>query len=236
MQYFSVCTFCVLCTFVVMSKSLNATQQEEEGVLMKNISDLHFQLFSSIQKKTKMIKTAVFETQCSGSGCTFNGCESSGSDTCDRQMIVKLNNIQSSINNIWKKKPKAIGCKDGWKPYNDHCYYSSSTKMNWFEAQVFCRKQGTSLLQINSADENNWISKNFKNVQFWIDYTDIGMEGKWVSLFSGKSDYAIWLKGQPDNGNNLEHCAYMHNAGGWNDQRCLIFKCHAMCEASGSDF
>ena len=59
------------------------------------------------------------------------------------------------------------------------------------------------------------------------------MEGKWVSLFSGKSDYAIWLKGQPDNGNNLEHCAYMHNAGGWNDQRCLIFKCHAMCEASG---
>ena len=72
-----------------------------------------------------------------------------------------------------------------------------------------------------------------KIVQFWIDYTDIGMEGKWVSLFSGKSDYAIWLKGQPDNGNNLEHCAYMHNAGGWNDQRCLIFKCHAMCEASG---
>lgn len=72
-----------------------------------------------------------------------------------------------------------------------------------------------------------------KIVQFWIDYTDIGMEGKWVSLFSGKSDYAIWLKGQPDNANNLEHCAYMHNAGGWNDQRCLIFKCHAMCEASG---
>ncbi|XP_078321503.1 uncharacterized protein LOC111112316 [Crassostrea virginica] len=153
MQYFSVCTFCVLCTFVVMSKGLNAIQQEEEGVLMKNISDLHFQLFSSIQRKTKMIRTAVFETQCSGSGCTFNGCESSGSDTCDRQMIAKLNNIQSSINNIWKKKPKFIGCKDGWKPYNDHCYYSSSTKMNWFEAQVFCRKQGTSLLNLMHVDK-----------------------------------------------------------------------------------
>ena len=29
-----------------------------------------------------------------------------------------------------------LGCKDGWNPYNDHCYYKSSTEMNWFEAQV----------------------------------------------------------------------------------------------------
>ena len=55
------------------------------------------------------LQTAVFETQCSGSGCTFNGCESSGSDTCDGQMFLKLKEILSSINNIWKKKPKVIG-------------------------------------------------------------------------------------------------------------------------------
>ena len=54
-------------------------------------------------------QTAVFETQCSGSGCTFNGCESSDSETCDGQMIQKLNEIQSSINAICKRKPKVMG-------------------------------------------------------------------------------------------------------------------------------
>nr|XP_022310067.1 perlucin-like protein [Crassostrea virginica] len=236
MQFLSTCILCVLCVYVVMSKGSYAKQQQEDGVLMKNISDLHFQLFSSIQKKTKMIKTAVFETQCSGSGCTFNGCESSGSDTCDGQMIKKLNNIQSSISNIWKRKPKAFGCKRGWKRYNDHCYYSSSMKMNWFEAHVFCRKKGASLLQINSADENNWVSKNFRSVPFWFDYTDLGMEGKWVSLFAGKSDYSNWGKSQPDNARNSEHCALIYFSDGrWNDQGCLD-KMQALCETSGSDF
>ena len=55
------------------------------------------------------LQTAVFETQCNGSGCTFNGCESSGSDTCDGQMFLKLKEILSSINNIWKTKPTVIG-------------------------------------------------------------------------------------------------------------------------------
>ena len=55
MRFLPVFTICVLCTLVVSSKDANETVQKE-GVLMKNISDLHFQLFSSIQKKAKMIK------------------------------------------------------------------------------------------------------------------------------------------------------------------------------------
>ena len=56
MRYLSILTFCALCMLVVPSTSSNATQQNQDGVLMKNISDLHFQLFSSIQKRTKMLK------------------------------------------------------------------------------------------------------------------------------------------------------------------------------------
>lgn len=57
MRFLSVCTICVLCTLAVASKDADETVQNE-GVLMKNISDLHFQLFSSIQKKAKMIKVS----------------------------------------------------------------------------------------------------------------------------------------------------------------------------------
>ncbi|XP_022322446.2 galactose-specific lectin nattectin-like isoform X1 [Crassostrea virginica] len=232
MQY--ICTVYVMLALVIRTKRSNATQQEEEKMLMKTISNLHFQLFSSMQKNTKIIKTAVFETQCSGSGCTFNGCESSDSETCDGQMIQKLNEIQSCINAICKRKPKVLACKLGWKRYNGHCYYLYTTKMNWFEAQVFCRKQGTFLLQINDANENKWVSETFPNVEYWIDYFDGGMEGKWVTFSSGKSIYSNWEKNQPDNAYSGENCAHnnLYRRGYWNDRDCLL-KRSFVCEASG---
>nr|XP_022337538.1 lectin BRA-3-like [Crassostrea virginica] len=235
MRYLSILTLCALCMLVVPSTSSNATQQNQEGVLIKNISDLHFQLFSSIQKRTKMLKAAVFETQCSGSGCTFNGCESSGSDTCDGQMNQNLNKIQSSISNI--EKPKVIECKSGWKRYNDHCYYLFKTKMNWFDAQVFCRRQSTTLLQINDATENRWVSNAFPNVRYWIDYTDTGNEGHWVTLSTGRNDYSSWHKAQPDNSGNQD-CAknnHLGQLGQWDDDGCYE-KFPPLCETSGSGF
>ncbi|XP_078336990.1 perlucin-like protein [Crassostrea virginica] len=238
MQYLSILTLCALSMLVVSSLSSNATQQNEDGVLMKNISDLHFQLFSSIQKKTKMIKTAVFETQCSGSGCTFNGCESSGSDTCDGQMIQKLKEIESSINNIWKKKSKVIDCRSGWKRYNGHCYYLFKSKLNWFDAQLFCRKQRSTLVHINDASENNWVSKTFPNVLYWIDYTDLGKEGNWVSFSTGEHAFSRWHRGQPDNAGNQD-CAYNNfhkDRGYWDDAECLKYRFQPLCETSGSEF
>nr|XP_022322484.1 lectin BRA-3-like [Crassostrea virginica] len=232
------CIFCVLCVLISHFTASKASQQNEEGILTKNISDLHFQLFSSIQKRTNLIKTAVFETQCSGSGCTFNGCESSGSDTCDGRLIQKLNKIQSSINAIWKRKPKVMACKLGWKRYNGHCYYLYTTKMNWFEAQVMCRRQGTYLLQINDANENNWVSRTFPNVRYWIDYTDLGMTGKWVTFSTGKSDYTNWDRGEPNNRGGNQHCACNNlqgRLGRWDDIGCLV-KLQVLCEASGTEF
>ncbi|XP_078334644.1 perlucin-like protein isoform X2 [Crassostrea virginica] len=231
-----ICTVYVMLALVVGTKGSNVTQQEEEKMLMKNISNLHFQLFSSIQKNTKITKTAVFETQCSGSGCTFNGCESSGSDTCDGQLIQKLNKIQSSISNIWKKKPNATHCKNGWKRYNGHCYHYYSSTKNWFEAQVFCRKQGTFLLQIDDSNENKWVSKTFPNVEYWIDYFDVGMEGKWVTFSSGKSFYSNWEKNQPNNYKGSENCAHnnLSRRGYWNDRDCLV-KRSFVCETSDAE-
>lgn len=44
---------------------------------------------------------------------------------------------------------------------NDFITLSAAIILSLF--QVFCRKQGASLLQINSADENNWVYKNFRS-------------------------------------------------------------------------
>ncbi|XP_061174176.1 perlucin-like protein isoform X2 [Saccostrea echinata] len=175
---------------------------------MKNISDLHFQLFSSIQERAKIIKTAVFETQCSESGCTFDACD--------------------------KRKPLKSVCNQGWKLYNGHCYQLFSTKMNWFEAQLFCRKQGTTLLQINDAVESKWLLKNYPKVRYWIDLTDAGKEGKWMTLSTGKGPtFTAWIKGQPDNAGGNEDCAINNwsKPGHWNDERCSS-TFQVMCESS----
>ncbi|XP_065941625.1 lectin BRA-3 isoform X1 [Magallana gigas] len=238
MQFFKVSSFCAFLALVVCFAASDAAPQTEDEMLMKNISDLHFRLFSTIQKKTKMIKTAVFETQCSGTGCTFNGCESSGSETCDGQMFKKLNKIESSISNIWKRKPKVIVCKGGWKRFDGHCYYLFSAKMNWFQGQIFCRNQGSTLLQINNANENKWLTKTFPNVEYWIDFTDIGTEGKWVTFSTGKSEYTSWNSGQPDNSGGKQDCAINNHSkrpGRWDDETCNG-NFQVMCEASDLEF
>ncbi|XP_052691234.1 galactose-specific lectin nattectin-like [Crassostrea angulata] len=235
MRFLEFCIFSALLALVLHSMASDAAHSEDD-VLMKRISDLHFKLFSSMKKKTKTMKAAVFETQCCASGCTFNSYKAGVPRVCNGQLLTQLNEIQSSINNIWKKKP--IACKHGWKRYGDHCYHLFRAKMNWFEAQIFCRKQGASLIQINNAGENRWLTKNFPNVPYWIDFTDNGTEGKWVTLSTGRSEYTSWDRGQPDNWRGNQNCAYNNfrkRAGRWDDGGCKA-KFQAMCEASGSEF
>lgn len=69
---------------------------------------------------------------------------------------------------------------------------------------------------------------------YWIDFTDIGTEGKWVAFSSGKSKYTSWISGQPDNSEGKEHCAVgLHQKILWNDVNCDS-KYQVMCEASGN--
>ena len=60
------------------------------------------------------------------------------------------------------------------------------------------------------------------------------MEGKWVTISSGKSIYSNWEKNQPDNAYSGENCAHnnLYRRGYWNDRDCLL-KRSFVCEASG---
>lgn len=43
---------------------------------------------------------------------------------------------------------------------------------------------------------------------YWIDFTDIGTKGKWVTFSTGKSTYTSWRKGQPNNYKCNQDCPY----------------------------
>ncbi|XP_078336955.1 C-type lectin domain family 4 member F-like [Crassostrea virginica] len=122
------------------------------------------------------------------------------------------------------------------KADNGHCYYLFRTKMNWFEAQIFCKKQKSQLLQINDQNENIWISMVFPNVRYWIDYTDIGKEGCWLTFSSGRDEYSSWYSRRPDGG-RIQNCAtnnYLSQLGRWDDVGCHD-RYPSLCETSGSE-
>ncbi|XP_062595250.1 uncharacterized protein LOC134256583 [Saccostrea cucullata] len=101
-------------------------------LLRNNISDLHFKLFTSIQKQNRMLKSAVFETECSGRGCTFSGCQSSQSSSCDGKMLSTLRQIEISVKQLTGKDRNKGTCKNGWKRFRGHCYREFAQKQDWF--------------------------------------------------------------------------------------------------------
>lgn len=75
----------------------------------------------------------------------------------------------------------------------------------------------------------------FQTVSYWIDFTDVGKEGKWVTLSTGKNEYSNWDREQPDNAGGKQDYAinnYGKRLGRWNDGH-LSMTFQAMCEASG---
>ena len=70
-------------------------------------------------------------------------------------------------------------------------------------------------------------------VPYWIDYTDIGKEGHWVALSSGRNDYSNWSKVNPNNDGNQD-CATNNylSQGQWDDDKCYAHH-PPLCETSG---
>ena len=69
-------------------------------------------------------------------------------------------------------------------------------------------------------------------VPYWIDYTDIGKEGKWVSLSTGKGIYHSRTF-KPDNARGNQDCAFNNfglRQGHWDDTYCTD-KLNVICEA-----
>nr|XP_022307439.1 perlucin-like protein isoform X1 [Crassostrea virginica] len=224
------------CRVFLLSAFLLCAYAQNDGILKKQLSDLHYQLFKSVQNKTSLVKMIAFETQCNLNGCSFNGCNDEDSNTCENQLMKKLTQIQKSVDSLNNAKNLTKGCKSGWKAYGGHCYLYIKTPHNWFEAQMKCREFGGTLVQIDSKEENDWLLKTLPKERSWLDHTDVGTEGTWKLFSTGRSPtFTNWSKGQPDNRGNQD-CAcnyYNRKTGAWDDVTCS-YKLGFICEISDS--
>uniref|UniRef100_A0A3Q2EAN7 C-type lectin domain-containing protein n=1 Tax=Cyprinodon variegatus TaxID=28743 RepID=A0A3Q2EAN7_CYPVA len=122
-------------------------------------------------------------------------------------------------------------CREGWREYEDKCYFFSNDTKSWEEANAYCIEHTSHLMSIQDIHERVrmqtqvrlWVRTQIGTEIFWIGLNDKIVEGVW-EWSDGKPfiEYlSYWMSGQPDNWND-EDCGELvgESFGQWNDENC----------------
>nr|XP_034334155.1 C-type lectin mannose-binding isoform-like [Crassostrea gigas] len=174
-------------------------------LLNKQLFHLHSKLWNVSKSNEVFLKESffltTFETRCSNQRC-----------------FTKTS--------MPKHVPVPKICPNGWKSRKGSCYQVFTDRVNWFQAQMNCRKYDSTLAHIEDELENQWLKKQYPDVKTatWIDAVDLGKEGKWMWFSSGKNAYFLpWDSSEPSP-KSSEHCVvtFHHNNVKWHNANCKI--------------
>ncbi|XP_059210520.1 macrophage mannose receptor 1-like [Centropristis striata] len=102
----------------------------------------------------------------------------------------------------------------------DVTFVLTDFKMNWTEAQSYCRENHTDLASVRNQAENQ---KVYELVPGRYTYVWIGLfRDSWKWSDGSSSSFRHWLPGQPDNSKGTEACAAadFSSSGRWVDLNC----------------
>ena len=142
-----------------------------------------------------------------------------------------ISSVKSRINEkLWE----VAACDDGWKSFLGHCYFFSSEAMTWDKAMEFCQNKNSSLLEIDSNEEVQFILASAGANNFlWVGANDRAEEGQFIWQSSKRPvQQHLWYKNEPNNSGDGEDCAefYKHREGKLNDNTCsesVAFVCES---------
>ncbi|ROT63825.1 hypothetical protein C7M84_018271 [Penaeus vannamei] len=124
--------------------------------------------------------------------------------------------------------PPEVRCPNGWKYWNNHCYYFGLESKTWDESRSWCQANlGSDLASITNEDENTYIN-NVLSSQYlngWIGLHDDNAGADWHWMDGANYDYTNWMDGEPNNQDGVEHCGEIrasdyYYSGKWNDMPC----------------
>ncbi|XP_034543824.1 CD209 antigen-like [Notolabrus celidotus] len=117
-------------------------------------------------------------------------------------------------------------CSNGWRIFENNCYFTSVLKKTWNGARTYCKSSGADLAIVKSQDEMDFINGLYESdKEVWIGLTDDGVEGQWKWVDGTPLNTTFWGKGQPNshNGKDQDCVEFWHRSSGrgeWNDENC----------------
>jgi len=89
-------------------------------------------------------------------------------------------------------------------PENQHLYLLVRVPMGWHEAENYCSSLGAHLATIQSAAENQFVSR--MSEALWLGATDESQEGAWSWVTGESWNYSDWYPGEPNNCCPARYC------------------------------
>merc|ERR550532_1099162 len=117
---------------------------------------------------------------------------------------------------------------DGWKFYNDQCWYISKdvngqNDISFFEATNWCNDNGGHLASLHSSQQNAVISRltSLGNIRLlWLGMNRLDL-GPWQWTDGTPVDYINWARGEPNDHHFVQLCVNFYGSNGfWNDDNC----------------
>lgn len=135
-----------------------------------------------------------------------------------RNVLLLLGTCWAFLGTAWCE------CETGWRPYDNRCYFFSTSSLTWNEARSDCEAKGANLMSIDSLHERTWARSQVDGKIYWFGLNDIAEEGVWEwtdgTVFNPILTH--WRPGQPDNWQGNEHCGQLDGNGMWNDEGCTV--------------
>ncbi|KAM9204628.1 C-type lectin domain family 4 member D-like [Mergus octosetaceus] len=141
------------------------------------------------------------------------------------------------------KKDSWKCCPEGWRPFQESCYYFSDDQMPWEESQQNCSGMGSHLVVINTKAEQDFLYKEIGtqmkyrregiNLYIGLSAQEVG-QWRWTDQTPYNETAAFWRPGEPSN-QPYELCVVIHYQKdifqNWNNVPCTIHS-YRICETA----
>lgn len=142
-----------------------------------------------------------------------------------QKLAKDLNSLNCKITLLKNNGSQTSCCPANWVEFRGSCYWFSSMKKSWNQADKYCRAMNAYLVVINSREEQDFVQRLIGPSYTWMGLSDPDGVWKWADGTDYETNFKNWMPGQPDDwhGHGLgggEDCAHFHPKGGWNDNVC----------------
>uniref|UniRef100_A0AC34F7W6 C-type lectin domain-containing protein n=1 Tax=Panagrolaimus sp. ES5 TaxID=591445 RepID=A0AC34F7W6_9BILA len=114
------------------------------------------------------------------------------------------------------------------------CYILGSTKLNWNDAENFCKSLGGHLGYVEDYDENRFFSTYVNQVlqtytEYWIGSNNFVHSSTWTYSDGNPLKFSYWKYGGPEITNNSKCASVISESRHWQSSNCLEKK-EFVCE------